>query len=303
LWQIPLTLKTESGKFFSFLIKQKEEIVTLSDVNSSEWVKFNPRHTGFYRVHYSSTILHQFKSAIENSHANFSAEDRTGILSDIFSLSKSGIAPLADTLQFLSYYKNEMNYTVWLVITKIIRELEIIIVATDFYPKFKQYLHSIVVDLGAKLGWDPKQNEDHTVPMLRGLIIGLLGKCEDAAVVAEAKNRFEKFLKDNSSLNPDLRKVVYGICLASQNKKVYDELLKLYRSTTLQEEKDRIIRSLGSASDAQVLKAALNFFLSDEVRSQGKCYCRCLFDLLLLLLFLLLLLLLFLSLLLLDLLH
>jgi len=38
---------------------------------------------------------------------------------------------------------------------------------------------------------------------------------------------------------------ILGLALAGGGRPVFDKLLKLYRETDLQEEKDRILRSLG----------------------------------------------------------
>jgi puromycin-sensitive aminopeptidase len=48
----------------------------------------------------------------------------------------------------------------------------------------------------------------------------------------------------------------------------FESLLKLYRSSDLQEERVRILRSLGSAADKTLLQKTLDFSISDEVRSQ-----------------------------------
>jgi len=100
LWQVPLTIRTQGGRTFSFLLTEREQTITLNDVGVSEWVKFNPRQTGFYRVHYPSHMLDQFRIPLQNSTPGFTAEDRVGVLSDVFALAKAGITSPQDFLQF-----------------------------------------------------------------------------------------------------------------------------------------------------------------------------------------------------------
>jgi len=171
-------------------------------------------------------------------------------------------------LNVLSYYRDETNYTVWTLVTKVVRELETVVCGTSFFAKFKEfgrYLYSPVVQ---KLGWEAKSNESHLDAMLRALVLGMLGRYEDQQVLTESKKRFDIYLKDKKSLSPDIRRIVYGLSLAGGGRPIFDKLLKLYAESDLQEEQDRILRSLGSSTDVSILKDALNFSIGSQVRSQ-----------------------------------
>lgn len=64
----------------------------------------------------------------------------------------------------------------------------------------------------------------------------------------------------------------YRAVLQSATKDVYEEMLNLYRTTDLHEEKDRISRALGSISNVELLKQVIQFAMSKEVRAQDSVF-------------------------------
>lgn len=49
----------------------------------------------------------------------------------------------------------------------------------------------------------------------------------------------------------------------------FEQLLKTYRETELQEEKNRVLVSLGVVKDSSAVARVLDFAISDEVRDQN----------------------------------
>lgn len=70
----------------------------------------------------------------------------------------------------------------------------------------------------------------------------------------------------------DLRQACYRAVLQKADKETYEDMLNLYRSTDLHEEKDRISRALGSIQDVKLLKQVLDFAVSEEVRTQDSVF-------------------------------
>lgn len=56
--------------------------------------------------------------------------------------------------------------------------------------------------------------------------------------------------------------------MANGNEETFDQLVALYHSTDMHEEKDRVSRAMGSSKDKKVLEKVLAFAISDAVRSQ-----------------------------------
>jgi tricorn protease interacting factor F2/3 len=138
----------------------------------------------------------------------------------------------------------------------------------SFWDEIKGHNKEFFRKLYEKLGWDPQPQEKHTVALLRSVVLSSLGRLGDEEIIEEANKRFRDFLKKPSSLRPDLRVAVYSLVAWSGDKKAYNLLLKLYKQASLQEEKIRFLGALCSFQDEKLLKKALQFSLSKDVRSQ-----------------------------------
>ena len=75
------------------------------------------------------------------------------------------------------------------------------------------------------------------------------------------------------TLSADLRAGVYQCQLRTEGKPALEALLKLMTSTDLQEEKVRIIASLGSVREQELIQQVLELSMSAEIRSQDMDTC------------------------------
>jgi len=72
----------------------------------------------------------------------------------------------------------------------------------------------------------------------------------------------------SGAVHPDLKAPIYTIVVAHGGEEGFESMLKLYHSAELHEEKVRALRSLGFARKPELVQQALDFCLSDAVRSQ-----------------------------------
>lgn len=224
--------------------------------------KVNFGEAGFYRTAYSPELLEKLKIPIENK--LLSARDRLGIIRDLFALAEAGIIPTVNALEFLSAYKNENNYTVWVEIATGLERIE------QLFPKnrlLEKLILGLFSPLAKKLSWKERKNEIHTDTLLRSLVISRAGRSGDKKIIAEAKNKFT-IMKKGGHINPDLRGAIYSIVAKRGGKKEYDIFIKKYKKETLHEEKNRIGNALGDFRDPKILKLACEFAFSKDVRTQ-----------------------------------
>ncbi|XP_021673011.2 aminopeptidase M1 [Hevea brasiliensis] len=123
------------------------------------------------------------------------------------------------------------------------------------------------------LGWDPIQGESHLDAMLRGEILTALAVFGHDPTLNEASKRFHAFVDDrNTPLLPsDIRKAAYMAVMqrvSTSNRSGFEYLLRFYGETDLSQERTRILSSLASCPDPNIVLEVLNFVLSSEVRSQ-----------------------------------
>ncbi len=228
--------------------------------------KVNFGETGFYRTAYSKELLEKLREPIQKK--ELGASDRLGVIRDLFALSESGIIPTTDSLEFLSNYKKEDNYTVWVEIINGLSHLDQLLYPEDF---LRGNLDKLVIDLFSptfhRLGWNNIKNENHTDALLRSLVIKMLGKSGHKEMILEAKKQFQK-MNTGTHIDPDIRGAMYSIITTHGGMKDYKILIKKYIEEHLHEEKNRIGNSLGNFQNPQILKLVCEFAMSKNVRAQ-----------------------------------
>lgn len=273
LWMIPVMLSTSRSPtemVHSTVLQTYSAEVILHDVGPNDWVKVNQGTVGYYRTQYPPEMLAQLVPAIRDK--SLPPLDRLGMLDDLFAMVQSGQTPTVEVLKLMEAFSNEDNYTVWSSINNVLSKLALLLSHTEFEDMFKAYGRQLMSGVGARLGWDPKENESHLDTLLRSLIIGRLGWFKDEAIITEAKRRFSDHVGGKALLPADLRSPVYKAVLSMGDNETYNTMLRLYREADLHEEKDRISRALGAISDETILQKVLQFAMSDEVRSQDSVF-------------------------------
>ncbi|KAF3446074.1 hypothetical protein FNV43_RR11253 [Rhamnella rubrinervis] len=239
----------------------------------STWIKLNVDQTGFYRVKYDEVLAARLRYAIGNKY--LSATDRFGILDDSFALCMARQQSLTTLLTLMGAYRDELEYTV--LSNLIIISYKLARIVADAVPKLldsiKQFFISLFQNSAERLGWQPKAGESHLDAMLRGEVLTALAVFGHDPTLDEGSRRFHAFLEDRNTtlLPPDLRKAAYVAVMqkvSASNRLGYEALLRVYRETELSQEKTRILSSLASCPDPNIILEELNFLLSSEVRSQ-----------------------------------
>ncbi|KAL6058582.1 Aminopeptidase [Balamuthia mandrillaris] len=240
----------------------------------------------------SSSCTPLSSSSLTTVGSCLSASDRLGVLDDAFALAKAGRLPTTQVLELLLAYRHETSYNVWMSMALNLEELASL--WSNYQPHepetqelMKEYLRSVYNNIGQRLGWEESSqqetegNTDSALNMLlRAIILSQLGRHGDKSTIAEAKRRFaaavslpqsneeaaEEEMKE--PIHPDLHSTVYNTVVKHGGEKEWEAVLRLYREADMHEERLRCMSALGSALDESLLLRALEFSLSDEVRSQ-----------------------------------
>ncbi|KDO73545.1 hypothetical protein CISIN_1g002775mg [Citrus sinensis] len=128
-----------------------------------------------------------------------------------------------------------------------------------------------------RVKYDKDLAASHLDALLRGEIFTALALLGHKETLNEASKRFHAFLADRTTplLPPDIRKAAYVAVMqkvSASDRSGYESLLRVYRETDLSQEKTRILSSLASCPDVNIVLEVLNFLLSSEVRSQDAVY-------------------------------
>ena len=147
-----------------------------------------------------------------------------------------------------------------------IGDLSSLIEYMDFVPQFKKYRLKLFSSVQNKLGWDSKVGENPLVAMLRPMILALVGKSDNQAVIDEARRRFEQHL-NGDLIDPNIRGVVYVLVSRYGDEKTQESLRKLYTAADMTEEKVRLLRSMGQSLKPEIIEDILEFIFN-PVRSK-----------------------------------
>src|SRR5205823_14697325 len=110
-----------------------------------------------------------------------------------------------------------------------------------------------------------KNGEPVKIGSLRASLIRALGDLEDKEIVAECRERFQKYLTDPKSLAPDLRPSVLAVVGRYANEATWNKLHELGLKTTSIEEKQNYYDALASALDPKLAARTLEISLGDEL--------------------------------------
>ena len=260
-WMVPISTETKKGIQKHLMDKKSINL----KVASGDWLKLNAKQTALARVKYPRKMLEALEKALKQK--ELGTPDRLGIVSDSFALARSGDSTASYALELLASYKEETEYPVWMEVASRLRELDSLFFDEDFYPQLKKYSGEIFAGIGKKVGWEEKKGEKHSTTLLRSTALGMLGGFGDKETIQRARELFGKILK-GEQINPNLRGVVYNLIAENGGEKEYKDLLNLYRTIPMMEEKNRIQRALGNFQKEALLQKTLDFSLTKEVRSQ-----------------------------------
>lgn len=260
IWNIPLKSITDKGDV-DLLISKK----SLKLKNDFDWIKLNKNETTFARIIYDKENLAKLKLVIEKK--IISPIDRMGIIRDIFDSAESGYTRLDLALSVAKSYKNEDSYIVWAALLGKLSKVKNLIDLED-ENKFNNYALSILSEIDKKINWDKASEDSHEKILLRSLILSNLGEYKDSKIVEKAKKLFELVKEKKQKVDTDIRGAVYSIVAENGDEKTFNELKDLYINEEMHAEKNRIGSALCLFKDGNVIKKALEFSISEHVRSQ-----------------------------------
>jgi aminopeptidase N len=130
---------------------------------------------------------------------------------------------------------------------------------------FQDYARSVLRPSFEEIGWEPKSGEPNRIARLRGSLIEILGELNDEAVVADAQERFQRFVAEPTSLSPDLRISVLRVVGRSADEATWHKLHELGRKTNSIEEKQNYYEALASTIHPKLIEQTLQIALSDEL--------------------------------------
>lgn len=260
-WMIPLSYSDGKVKKQILFQKKTTEIKKLSHTT-----KFNTGETAVVRLDYPAQMLSSLGLLAKSKKIN--TLDRLGLIRDAFAMAESGNLPTTQALAFAENFQNETEYTIWTKLAGGIVEIHDLFASEGLERELKAYGLNIFEPIAERMGWKVAKEENHVNSLLRSLALYGAGRFGDKNVIEKAKSLFSDYINKAKPIHPDLRSVVYNLVAENGGAKEYSQLIKLYKAASMDEERERLGRSLGKFKQKEFLLKTLDFALSKEIKSQ-----------------------------------
>ena len=262
-WPIPLHYMTASGQEGFLLFTRTDQDIS---IEQAKWVKLNRAQSGFYRVRYPDEMLCELGAAIKGR--KMSSSDAWGVEFDLFSLVRSGRAPVSTYLNFVRDYCMESQYPLNDSVSMHLGWLHMMLYGTKLESHVAHVSREFHLNVLKGLGWRKRNSDSNTDSIIRGKAIGALGVLGHRQAMARAAKMFRDYRKDKDLVDSNLRNAVLGTIAWNGGKREFTSIIKLYKKEKFPEEKVRLLQTLGIFRKEELVRKALDFSNSREVRLQ-----------------------------------
>ena len=263
VWQIPVHYITKSsGDNFMLLDTRSAKL----DIDS-DYLKLNHAQKGIYRVRYPDRMLNELGLSIRSGMMD--SVDGWGVENDLYALARSSRIKALEYIDFVEKYCLEGDYPLSFSVSGHLNGLGILFCDNEaLSEKIKELgirYHKMLLD---KIGWVESANERNITTLSRSMAISSLGINGNEDVVNRSRTMFNDYISSGKQIPKNIRSAVYNIVAWNGDESTYDTLVKLYKKVEIQEEKRRLLIALSNSSKAELVKKALDFSLSKDVRPQ-----------------------------------
>jgi aminopeptidase N len=191
----------------------------------------NASGEGYYRSLYPSEAYEKIVSHAEKS---LTPEERIGVIGDEWALMRSGHAKIGDYLDLVGALQKDPDEIVLENAVGSMGAIEDRIAATDTErAALRAWVRKEFSPVYQALGPMPTGNdtEPQDKKQMRALLFGVLGDAEDPAVIAEARVLTDRYIADQTSVDPSLAQTAVAITAKNGDAALYDKLLALSASS------------------------------------------------------------------------
>ncbi|XP_038123328.1 glutamyl aminopeptidase isoform X2 [Cyprinodon tularosa] len=272
-WTIPVKwFSVKSDKIVETMFNKSTPEHVINNYSACEdgLLKINNDHIGFYRVNHEDHMWTSISQLLMTNHTEFDAADRASFIDDVFALARADIIDYGNAFNLTKYLEAETEYIVWKRVSSSIAYVRDMMANNkDLYPKFQKLFSGLVKPIVTKLGWVDEGTQ--TERLLRETVLSIACGVGDKDSLDQASNLFDQWIdKTLSSIPVNLRLLVYRYGMKnSGTPEKWNEMFRRYKSSTLAQEKDKLLYGLASVDNVELLNNLLEATKNESViRSQ-----------------------------------
>jgi aminopeptidase N len=224
-------------------------------------LKANLGDAGYYRVRYDAPLFQQVVAKV----GTLPEADRLNLLNDTWALVQAGRESIATFLNLAKQLGDDPSLTIAQNLVDRLWEIERLARDAGRTENFRSWVRTFLQPRLKELGWEAKPDESPLAALLRAGVIGLLAEVGDQSVQAEARARFERYLKEPTTLTGDLRARVLSIVGRDADETTYARLHDLARKESSTEQKQFLYDALASSLNPKFAEKTLALSITNEL--------------------------------------
>ncbi|MFZ5670687.1 MAG: M1 family metallopeptidase [Pseudomonadota bacterium] len=220
----------------------------------------NAGQAGYFRTVYDEAAFSRLKSRF----GQLRPVDQLGLLYDYWAFGQEGVRPVGDYLDLAAATPADAHPVVWMQVVDVLNQIDRLYDGNPGQAAFRARAAALLAPVWARVGWTPAAGEDASTILLRADLIPTLGRFGDAAVIAEARARFDRMDGDAAALPAAIREPALRVVAARADAATWERLHLMARTSTNALEKQQLYGVLGEVLDKDLARRTLELALSDE---------------------------------------
>ena len=246
-WKIPVRI-ARGKQLTTLLLDTPRQTLKLGPCGDAPIV-VNAGGVGFYRVAYEANA----QAALTRRFVELPEADRVALLSDSFALMQAGRLPLPAylaLLEALPRVADSSRTMLWSVARSQLEFLDTSMAGRGAQKQVRAIGRRLLAPQLARLTWIPPPKEDAQTAELRGMLIAMLAKFDDAPTIAQATRAFDADEAGTRKLPASLRDPVTYATGMHADRARFDRLLARLKSAAGEEERWMLAKALAAGLDA-----------------------------------------------------
>ena len=274
VWPVPLVVKVAPRgdavpRLERALVRAARGRVAVPGGKRPAWYYGNASEGGFYRVLHDDAVLAALGEDLSSA---LSAVERMGLVGHQWAIVRAGRANLRTFLDLASRLGSETDYEVldtlagalWFVDDQIADA-----VGPEGRPALQSWVGDVFRPAWHEVGWDPAPGEEEERRLRRASLLRIYGViAENAGVASDAAERFETYLEDRATLEPNLAEPLIAIVARDGDMDRFDRFRAAVTQAATPQERRRFQLALGDFRVPEAIERALELTLTPEIPTQ-----------------------------------
>lgn len=264
-WIVPVLITTDKGTMDMQFLREKRQKLNVH--KDATWLKLNAGQHIPCRILYPPKVFRQLISAV----VDLPAVDRIGLLLDTLALCEAGHVKATELIHLVCSFEHEANDKVWLTLHTVLTKIDAVFVRSlpsDVYERFATFAAGICLPCATKVGWNDREIDDDNVKRLRQTMVALLARfCRKSATVAADARAQCDILLSGGVISQNVQSATLSIAL-HDDPALFQRIIELHNRVDDPKLKSDIYAALGAAPSEYLLRQALDWALTKDVRAQ-----------------------------------